>query len=166
MSDEFLHVDDSGTPYMTNQGIVELAYQDKLSALFEWQDPEAKQHFQQQCEKLDHWPFELHTVNSDARTWFTPDEYKNIDLRNYLLSRCNSDVQRERAETELELVDRFQATHIFQHLIYLVDQWRSKGLVWGVGRGSSVSCFLLYLIGVNKINPLDYDLDHREFFKL
>ena len=52
-----------------------------------------------------------------------------------------------------------------QFLIYFVDTIRANNVVWGVGRGSSVSSFCLFLIGVHKINPLLYNLDYREFLR-
>ena len=42
---------------------------------------------------------------------------------------------------------------------------RENNRVWGVGRGSSVSSFCLFLIGVHKINPMLYDLDYKEFLR-
>jgi DNA polymerase III alpha subunit len=159
-------VDPSGTAHVSNQGIIELAYQNKLnSAMFEWQDSDAKQRYQQVCGYLDTWPMEFKTVDAQDRSWFTPSDYQNIDLDEYVLSRCKNPAQQARATLELKIIHQIGAEHIFLHLIYLVDQWRSQGLVWGVGRGSSVSCFVLYVIGVNRINPLDWDLDHTEFFK-
>jgi DNA polymerase III alpha subunit len=42
---------------------------------------------------------------------------------------------------------------------------RNNNIVWGVGRGSCVSSFVLFLIGIHKINPIYYDLDVSEFLK-
>jgi len=42
---------------------------------------------------------------------------------------------------------------------------RKNNLVWGVGRGSSVSSYLLYLIGVHKVDSYKYRLDIKEFLK-
>lgn len=166
MNDNFVVFDQKGTPFVSNQGIIELAYQNKLDNIFEWQDSAAKAAFLDQCGKLDCWPFPPQTSETDNRDWFTPAEYKNIDLQEYCIKRCKNQEQINRAITELEIIYKLNAMPIFQHLIWLVDTWRSNGLVWGVGRGSSVSCFVLYLIGINKINPLDYNLDYREFFKI
>lgn len=152
---------------MSNQGIIELAYQDKLDhAIFEWQNLVSKDQFARVSRYLDNWPFEFKSTDAAARKWFTPNGYQEINLNEYVLSRCKNDVQMRRAMDELAIIDHLQAEHIFKHLIYLVDKWRSENRVWGVGRGSSVSCFVLYLIGINKINPLDYDLSMTEFFKI
>lgn len=159
--------DEAGVPYVSDQGIIELAYRDCLSdAMFEWQNPSSRAQYESTAVMLDNWPFQPQSPDASNREWFTPEPYKSIDLRDYLLSRCSDSAQLARAELELDLVGRTGAEPIFRHLIYLVDTWRSQNQVWGVGRGSSVSCFLLYLIGLNKINPLDWDLDAAEFFKL
>jgi DNA polymerase III alpha subunit len=50
-------------------------------------------------------------------------------------------------------------------MIYLVDVMRENSVVWGVGRGSSVASYVLYLIGVHKIDSVKYNLDFKEFFK-
>lgn len=160
-------IDLTGLSHVSNQGIIELAYQDKLDpAIFEWQDAASKEKFAKVSRYLDNWPFEFKNTDTSDRTWFTPQTYQTINLHDYVLSRCKNKAQTKRASDELLIIDHLNAHHIFKHLIYLVDKWRSENRVWGVGRGSSVSCFVLYLIGINKINPLDYDLDMTEFFKI
>jgi len=163
---DLLRFDNRGLAHLSNQGIIELAYQDKINgSLFEWQDKSSQNKFDQVCEYLDCWPVSPAGHTAESRHWFTPAEYQQIDLRSYVLERCKNQQQRDRATEELDKIESLGATHIFLHLIYLVNLWRSKNRVWGIGRGSSVSCFVLYAIGLNKINPLDYDLDSREFFK-
>lgn len=167
MMTHLYQIDDTGACHVTNQGIIELAYQDKLQdALFVWQDAAQQQAYERTCEMLDVWPFRTQVPHTQDRTWFTPPEYANINLDQYVLQRCTTEEERERAQTELAIIHELHAECIFLHLIYLVDVWRKQNLVWGIGRGSSVSCFVLYVIGINKINPLLYDLDHREFFKV
>lgn len=165
--DHLYHTDLQGVCHLSDQAIIELAYQDKIAdAMFEWQDDNSKQQFENMSRYLDSWPFRAEAPDPAVRTWFTPDEYVLMDLDQYVLSRCANDQEKSRALQELAIIHHLQAESIFKHLIYLVDTWRSQGAVWGVGRGSSVSCFVLYVIGVNKINPLDYDLPMQEFFKI
>jgi DNA polymerase III alpha subunit len=62
----------------------------------------------------------------------------------------------------------FQERDLFlllKQLKYIVDTWRKNNIVWGVGRGSSVASYVLYLIGVHKINSIYYDLNIEEFLK-
>ena len=54
---------------------------------------------------------------------------------------------------------------VLQLLIYIVDTMRNNNLVWGVGRGSAVSSYVLYILGVHKVNSVKYMLDIQEFLK-
>lgn len=104
-------------------------------------------------------------LHQRSKDWLIPKKYRNIDIVDYLSARCKNDEEKQRLILELnEFVERGQEMIIYL-MIYLVDVMREHNVVWGVGRGSSVACFVLYLIGINKVNPLDYDIDYREFFK-
>jgi DNA polymerase III alpha subunit len=54
---------------------------------------------------------------------------------------------------------------LLKYLKYLVDTMRENNIVWGVGRGSSVASFVLFLLEVHRINSLYYDLSIDEFLK-
>lgn len=97
--------------------------------------------------------------------WTTPEPYNSIDLDTWCLNKCNNDTEKNRALLELALLKERNMYPIMRHLIYCVDKWREHKIVWGVGRGSSVSSFILHLIGINRINPLEYDLDVTEWLK-
>ena len=58
---------------------------------------------------------------------------------------------------------RLGKAHCFMK--YLVDTLRKNNIIWGVGRGSSVASYVLYLLGVHRIDSLYYDLDITEFLK-
>ena len=100
-----------------------------------------------------------------TREWFIPKEYKNIDIQNWLLSKCDTQEQIDRVNLELSLFEKNNMTDILPVMLYIVDTLRSQNIVWRVGRGSSVSCYCLYLIGIHKIDSLKYDLPINEFFK-
>jgi DNA polymerase III alpha subunit len=70
-----------------------------------------------------------------------------------------------RVTAELKLFKNRGMYPVLRLLIYLVDFMRAHNVVWGVGRGSSVASFCLYLIGIHRINSLKYDLDINEFLK-
>jgi DNA polymerase III alpha subunit len=62
----------------------------------------------------------------------------------------------------------FQERNLFdllRYLKYLVDTLRANNMIWGVGRGSSVASYVLYLLGVHRIDSMFYDLDAREFLR-
>jgi DNA polymerase III alpha subunit len=54
---------------------------------------------------------------------------------------------------------------LLKYLHYLVDIMKQNNVIWGVGRGSSVSSYVLYLLGVHRINSMFYDLDPSEFLR-
>ena len=97
--------------------------------------------------------------------WFMPDEYKNMDIYSWLEQRCETTEQVERLDEEFKEFENRNMLPLLQYMKYLVDFMRENNIVWGVGRGSSVSSFVLYLIGVHRINPIHFDLDWREFLR-
>ena len=54
---------------------------------------------------------------------------------------------------------------LLKFLKYLVDTVNDNNIVMGVGRGSSVASFVLYKLGVHKVNSMYYDLDVSEFLR-
>ena len=72
---------------------------------------------------------------------------------------------KSRVEEEMKLYNSFNLHNVLRFLIYLIDTMRAHGIVWGVGRGSSVASYVLYLIGVHKVNSIKYKLDIHEFLR-
>lgn len=97
--------------------------------------------------------------------WFIPENYKNLNIVEYILSLCNSDIEFDRVGKELILYQEKNLFDLLRYLKYLVDVMREHNIVWGVGRGSSVSSYVLFLLGVHKINSIEYDLPIDEFLK-
>jgi DNA polymerase III alpha subunit len=97
--------------------------------------------------------------------WFLPDEYKTFDIAQFVLDQCTNQEELQRAGEELLLYQERDMFMLLRYLKYFVDTMRKHKIVWGVGRGSSVSSFVLFLIGVHKINSLYYDLSVDEFLK-
>ena len=94
-----------------------------------------------------------------------PDDYKNLDIAEWVLSQCHTQEQLQRAGKELLMFQERNLIDLLRFLKYFVDTMRINGVVWGLGRGSSVSSFVLYLIGVHKVDSLYYDLDVEEFLR-
>ena len=97
--------------------------------------------------------------------WFMPQEYKELNIEEKIINKCETEEQVKRAYEELEEFHKRGMYDLLRYMIYLVDYMRENNIVWGVGRGSSVSSFVLYLIGVHRIDPIQYDLDWREFLR-
>jgi DNA polymerase III alpha subunit len=109
--------------------------------------------------------------------WFMPTKYKMMDIgaeiMSLLINKLNIIDAYEMQETaewqrvceELEAFEERGMYDLLRYMIYLVDFMRENGIVWGVGRGSSVASYVLYLIGVHRINSIKYKLDWREFLR-
>ena len=98
-------------------------------------------------------------------TWFMPDEYKELDIAAHVLAQCKTDAELQRVGEELLLFQERDLFNLLRYLKYLVDVMQENHVIWGVGRGSSVASYVLYLLGVHRINSMYYDLDAREFLR-
>jgi DNA polymerase III alpha subunit len=98
-------------------------------------------------------------------SWHMPDEYKQLDIAEYILSLCDSDEKLQRCGQELLLFQERNLFDLLRYLKYLVDTLQSNNMIWGVGRGSSVASYVLYLLGVHRIDSMFYDLDPNEFLR-
>ena len=67
---------------------------------------------------------------------------------------------------ELTMFEERGLFPVIQILIYIIETMRKHKLVWGVGRGSSVARYVLYLLGVHKIDSLKHNLDIQRVFKV
>jgi DNA polymerase III alpha subunit len=102
--------------------------------------------------------------NANQCDWFMPDDYCP-NLVEMLYGMCTTKEQTNRVSQELELFIQHGMYDLLFYLKYLVDTMREHNIVWGVGRGSSVASYVLYLIGVHKIDSIKYELDINEFLK-
>lgn len=97
--------------------------------------------------------------------WFMPDEYKQLDIARHVLDLCKTDAELQRVGAELLLFQERNLFDLLRYLKYLVDVMREHRLIWGVGRGSSLASYVLYLLGVHRIDSMFYDLDPQEFLR-
>jgi DNA polymerase III alpha subunit len=102
---------------------------------------------------------------SSQSKWMIPESYKDFDIAKYVLELCQTDEELQRVGQELLMFQERDMFPLLIYLKYLVDTMRENNVVWGVGRGSSVSSFVLFLIGIHRINSLYYDLSIDEFLK-
>ena len=101
----------------------------------------------------------------NQKNWFMPDEYKNIDIAQYVLGLCKTQDELQRCGKELLLYQDRNLFDLLKYLKYLVDTMEENNVIWGVGRGSSVSSYVLYLLKVHKIDSMYYDLNVEEFLR-
>jgi DNA polymerase III alpha subunit len=97
--------------------------------------------------------------------WRMPKEYKELDIAAYVLGLCKEEHELQRVGEELILYQERDLFDLLRYLKYLIDTLRKNNIVWGVGRGSSVASYVLFLIGAHKIDSLYYNLNIDEFLK-
>lgn len=99
------------------------------------------------------------------KNWHMPIEYQHMDIAEHVLSLCNSQAELQRCGQELLLYQERNLFDLLRYLKYLVDVMQNNSVIWGVGRGSSVASYVLYKLGVHRIDSLYYDLDPEEFLR-
>lgn len=97
--------------------------------------------------------------------WNLPDSYKEVDIEEYVLSKCQTAKQVARVKTEMKEFKARNMLNVLKFLKYFVDTMKEHNLVWGVGRGSSVASYVLYLLDVHRVDSIEYELDIKEFLK-
>jgi DNA polymerase-3 subunit alpha len=97
--------------------------------------------------------------------WHMPQSYKDLDIAQYILELCNNEAELQRCGEELLLYQERNLFNLLRYLKYLVDIMTENKVIWGVGRGSSVASFILYKMGVHRIDSIFYKLNIDEFLR-
>jgi DNA polymerase III alpha subunit len=113
------------------------------------------------------------TCNPLSYTWNIPASYKTLNVDEYLFDRLVAsttkakekefDARAHRLVHELQLFKKYNLYDVLRALIYIINTLTSNNVVWGIGRGSSVSSYVLYLIGTHDVDSFAYDLDITDF---
>ena len=172
-----LKTDDLGIPRFSNRDLIDMIYSGNVEkchvVLCDQNDDVDKFNAAMEAQGLDplqkYIPLDVDTKTFDGvcqSEWFMPDEYKTLNVYDYVMNKAGDDLaELERVEEELAQFKVRGMTNLLRYMIYLVDFMRENDIVWGVGRGSSVASYVLYLVGVHKIDSIKYNLDWREFLR-
>jgi len=101
----------------------------------------------------------------NQKNWHMPNEYKELDVAEHVLSLCNTQEELQRCGEELLMYQARDLFDLLRYLTYLVQTMQDNNVIWGVGRGSSVSSHVLYKLKVHKIDSMYYNLDITEFLR-
>ena len=112
----------------------------------------------------EHLKYPIPKDQLDTNNWYIPSEYQNLDIEKFLIDQCPEE-NLERIVLEIKLYKENNMLMILKAMKYLVDTLRNHEVIWGVGRGSSVASYALYLLGIHKIDSVKYNLPIEEFFK-
>jgi DNA polymerase III alpha subunit len=102
--------------------------------------------------------------------WTIPPEYKKLNIEELAVNKMvemglTDEAYIERLSFELEAMKERDMIPFIRCLVYTIDRFRKKGVVWGIGRGSSCASLVLFVLGVNRVDPVKYDIPRKEFFK-
>lgn len=113
--------------------------------------------------------------NSDSpdTSWNIPELYKTLNVRQYVLKmhrvmfrdHTSADFlkREERLHTELDLYEQTNLLPFLAAIVWFINTLTNQDIVWGVGRGSSVSSYVLYVIGVHDVDSVLYNLPIEDF---
>lgn len=164
-------IDEFGRAVVTSDGLFELWFSgeqtDDVTVLMD----EEVERYNRQCiqhgkdEHLIKPPAEPLSHEQRLSQWTIPEQYQQIDVRNWCLMRCSRSDEIERVEKEMKLYEARGMLPVLRALIYMVDALRARNILWGVGRGSSVASYVLFLLGVHRIDSIRFGLDVEDFLR-
>ena len=173
-----MRTDSLGLPIFDYQDAIDLIYQNRLDVLADLQfEPHKEIEIYNQSVKLTGVGETLHTYQPmlvDVKEfdtllqseWFMPDSAKKFDIESHILNIAPKDDHiQHRVKEELAAFKQHNYLDLLKFLHYLVQNMRENHILWGVGRGSSVASYVLYLLGVHRIDSIQYGLDWREFLR-
>jgi len=106
-------------------------------------------------------------------SWRIPESYKSLNVENRIWEAlAASDTPNEelhdrivRIKKEIAAFERLNLLDFLRTLCFIVDSLKNKGILWGVGRGSSVASYCLFLLEIHDVDSFKFDLDFEEFVK-
>lgn len=171
-----IQTDEHGIPHFSKQNLIDMIYSGNSEkchvVLCDPSDDVEK--FNEEMEKQGLSKLQMYIpLDVDQKTfdnvcqseWFMPEEYKNINILEYFGKMVLTQEEKDRIFDELVGYHKRDLFPLLKYMIYLVDYMREHNIVWGVGRGSSVSSYVLYKIGVHRVDSLKHGLDWREFLR-
>jgi len=102
--------------------------------------------------------------------WTIPKRYQELDITDLCIEglvnkRVNKDEYVNRLSWELKRMEEMGMFPFVRCLVYVTDKLREADVVWGVGRGSSCASLVMFLLDINRVDPVKYGIPAEEFFK-
>jgi len=158
-------IDSQGKMYIEDNDIIELMLANRQAKILP-KNKSTYENFASQCKTYGlSLPFKL-VEDTDSQNWNMPDEFKKLNIREFILNNHQlTPAQVSRMDAELDEFHQRDLFDLLKFLAYMVTVLRSNNIVYGVGRGSSIASYVLYLIGVHRIDSFKFNLDIKEFLK-
>jgi DNA polymerase III alpha subunit len=172
-----MRLDSLGIPIYNKQDVLDVIYQGRTNSVGQMfvdiDDAELDKfnRFAKEAGATELRPYQTLDITQEEldqalqSNWLMPEEYKQLDIAKWVLDQCQSQEALQRVGEELLEFQRRDMMDLLRWMKYFVDTCRANNVVWGVGRGSSVASYVLYKIGVHRINSMKYNLDWQEFLR-
>jgi DNA polymerase III alpha subunit len=108
--------------------------------------------------------------------WRLPKEFFDLDLGAYVVDKMSKFLETsgyapeqenqaiERVAVELEEIHQRGMIEFFKTVIYILETFKQKNVIWGVGRGSSCASYVLFILGLHSVDCIKLDVPMSEFF--
>jgi DNA polymerase III alpha subunit len=158
-------LDSQGKMYIEDNDIIELMLANRQVKILPT-NRKSFETFELECRQFGlPVPFVLAEDTNNIQ-WNMPAEYQALDIEEYITNNHQLNTQQlARVQSELEEFEQRDLVDLLRFLVYFVKLLRSNNVVYGVGRGSSIASYVLYLIGIHRIDSFKYNLDIKEFLK-
>lgn len=97
------------------------------------------------------------------QVWRYPDIFEELDILDAVIDEDSTEEEIARLKMEYEYFLSIDAIPMIKYIMYILHTCVQENVVWGIGRGSSVSSYLLFKLGVHAVDSIKYDLDFSEF---
>ena len=169
-----MYLDKYNNPIFNEQDIFDAIYQGHQFSVNDTMLVDNRTNSIQDLEKLIGFkflePYETHFTQEEydkacQSNWFMPESYKDLDIEEFVYSKCLTQISTVRVMQEMAEYKSRDMLGLLRWLKYFVDTCETNNIVRGVGRGSSVASYVLFLLGVHSIDSLKYNLDWHEFLR-
>jgi DNA polymerase III alpha subunit len=102
-----------------------------------------------------------------TKRWVLPDAYVDLDIRAYCAERLagKPQIYFDRLDREMIEFEKRDMVDLLRFIKFFVEVLNEQNMVRGVGRGSSCASLVLYVLDVNRIDPVRYDIPLEEFLR-
>lgn len=159
-------LDNKGNMYVEEDDIVELMLQNRQAKILP-RDIKTFNLFDTTCKTYGiNNPFQAVEPMTDSLKWQIPEPWASLDIEQYVKDKVAGDnTKLSRVAMEFREFAQRDLIDLLRFLAYFVDVLKTNNIIYGVGRGSSVASYVLYLIGIHRIDSLKYNMDIKEFLK-
>lgn len=111
-----------------------------------------------------------------SMSWQLPSAYKDLDVQERVFDeyfKCvpslkynaeQEGIAIRRLADELHEIEDRGMMDFMRTIVYVLDTFREKDIIWGVGRGSSCACYILFILGLHAVDCVKYEVPMNEFF--